>query len=478
MEKLIPKTDKSGFFVTLATVTKGVTGSTTLVTVRYPDRTEEKFLIDCGLYTETEYEKENENFPFNPEEIDFAVITHMHMDHAGRIPLLVKKGFKNSIYMTRSSKELAPIALDNSAEIHLQEAREKSKTPLYYKEDVLESLRFIEGKPYNAPFYEGKDNNIVIRLFKNAHIVGAAFVLVTIRLPWYLQVNAAYKNEVINILFTGDYNVRNAFYETPTLPDQVLDLPLTVMCESTYGLTETSQIEEKFEKDLKNYVKQHKKIIIPVAALSKTQELLLRLRKIQESGFNLPQIYLDGKLAIDYTYKWRELDEIPQDKEYFLPKGLKIISHTERDKVIAEKDCIVLTTSSMATHGPAKEHIPAILERQDGIVYFCSYCAEDTLGRYLMDTKADEEVELIDGRVIKKKCLIDNTLEMSSHAKADQIVDFLKKFNNLKLVVFNHGDEDAKIKMVERMREKAPSTILQNNKIYLNEFGFVKEVNK
>ena len=132
----------------------------------------------------------------------------------------------------------------------------------------------------------------------------------------------------------------------------------------------------------------------------------------------------------------------------------------------------------MATHGPAKEHIPAILERQDGIVYFCSYCAEDTLGRYLMDTKADEEVELIDGRVIKKKCLIDNTLEMSSHAKADQIVDFLKKFNNLKLVVFNHGDEDAKIKMVERMRGKAPSTILQNNKIYLNEFGFVKEVNK
>ena len=145
----MPRTD---FYVDIISDVETVTGSTTIVKVVYPNRETDIFLVDCGLFQGSEeLEKKNKKFIFEPEDIDFVLLTHMHMDHAGRLPFLVKNGFSGNIYMTRSSRKIAYLALMNSAEIQMRE----STMPLYTGEDVLDTLKFIEEVDYK------KENGII-----------------------------------------------------------------------------------------------------------------------------------------------------------------------------------------------------------------------------------------------------------------------------------------------------------------------------
>lgn len=474
MDHLINLKQKDNFFVEIISNTEEVTGSCMTVRVHYPDKVVESFFVDCGLFQEKEHEKYNWSLPEDLDNLDFGLLTHIHMDHAGRIPFLTRFGWDKPIYMTETSKILSFSAFRNSAQIQDEESRKNEHYPLYTSEQLSDTFNVLVSRQYNETFVPSETSRLKITFFKNAHLVGAAFILVRAILPENLRKD--YGQNEINILFCGDYNTKNIFYETPDLPSEVLDLPITLISEATYGTTLRKDVEVKFEKDIIRYIKEGKKIVIPVAALNKAQEVLLRLKQM-ENKVKMPKIYFDGNLASEYTIKYPSLGEIPDNLKNFKPRNFIQVNNTNRDEAILSKTGIIVTTSSMATHGPAQTHIPAILENANGVIYFVSYCAENTLGRDLLDAKDEEFVIVNNSYELKKKCIIDSTTEMSSHAKADELITFIQKFKNLKLVIVNHGEEEVKEQFISNLLSlDIPSVNLGRAKVNINQYGFIKRL--
>lgn len=476
MQPLINLKQKDDFFVEIISDTEEVTGSCITVRFHFPDKVVESFFVDCGLFQEKEHEKYNWSLPEDLDNLDFGLLTHIHMDHAGRIPFLTRFGWDKPIYMTETSKTLSFSAFKNSALIQEVESMKNRQYPLYTREQLPDTFQVLVSRQYNETFVPTETSRLKITFFKNAHLPGAAFILVRAILPEKLRKD--YGQNEINILFCGDYNTKNIFYETPDLPSEVLDLPITLISEATYGTTLRKDVEIKFEKDIIRYIKEGKKIVIPVAALNKAQEVLLRLKQI-ENKVKMPKIYFDGNLASEYTDKYPSLSEIPDNLKNFKPRNFIQVNNTNRDEAISSKTGIIVTTSAMATHGPAQTHIPAILENANGVIYFVSYCAENTFGRDLLDAKDEEFVTVNNSYELKKNCIIDSTTEMSSHAKADELISFIQKFKNLKLVIVNHGEERIKEKFISNLLSlDIPSVNLGRAKVNINQYGFIKRLER
>ena len=166
----------------------------------------------------------------------------------------------------------------------------------------------------------------------------------------------------------------------------------------------------------------------------------------------------------------------------FLPYGLKFINSDNREIVLKkEGPKIVLTSSGMGSYGPAQMHIPAVLARKNGLIHFTGYMAENTLGRRLKDTKNGEAVS-VGGIIIKKRGEVQYTTEFSSHAKADEMIEFLNQFKNIKVILLNHGERNTKIAFAGRILEEVNAKnigILGEEYAYrINPYGLVKVLPK
>jgi len=161
------KNNKADMYLDMIALHKEVTGSCILCKVRLPNRETLKFIVDCGLFQEEKYNFSNYSFPFEPSEIDFALVTHTHIDHIGRIPKLYKDGFKGKTYTNLLAAELMPIALNNTAEILSSNIQKNSKKkvivdssipvfdtskPLFYNEDVANAMENVVGIDFNKTF--------------------------------------------------------------------------------------------------------------------------------------------------------------------------------------------------------------------------------------------------------------------------------------------------------------------------------------
>lgn len=230
---------KERFYVDIMALQPEVTGSCNLVIVNYPNGEKTRFIVDCGLFQESEYSKYNECFPFNAENIEFCAITHNHVDHTGRLPLLVKKGFTGEIYTSKATAILLPLALADSYKVLKDVAKRNNTKQLYSESDVAETLRHVSA----TDFTKSVDINPNIRLtmFKNGHLIGATLILIQVRYKGYPN---------INLLFTGDYNNKNIFFNIPKLRKAVKRLPLTIIQESTYGTTNSDEVTECFEENV------------------------------------------------------------------------------------------------------------------------------------------------------------------------------------------------------------------------------------
>ena len=206
---------KSRFYVDIMNLHHGVTGSCHICNVRFPNDENLMFLVDCGLFQGEDSEELNASFPFKAEKISFCLITHNHVDHIGRLPLLVKNFFSGKIYATDTTTKLMENALYDSCSV----LRSKNDSQgLYDEEDVQKTLELCVPCDYD----EGVQvhPNIKAYFFRNDHLPGAASILVQI----------VYNGEEpINILFTGDYCKNNVFLYESYIPHWVLDLPLTIV---------------------------------------------------------------------------------------------------------------------------------------------------------------------------------------------------------------------------------------------------------
>ena len=427
---------KERFYADIMALQPEVTGSCNLVIIKYPNGESTKFITDCGLFQERDYQEYNRSFPFDSDNIDFVLVTHNHVDHVGRLPLLDKNGYGGKIYTSKQTEIFLPLALYDSHKVLKDIAKRNHVKPLYDETNVANTLRKVVGCDYEQPIYV--DKNIKATFFKNGHLIGAALILVQISYPGY---------EDINILFTGDYNNQNIFFDVPNLPDWVLDLPLTIVQESTYGYMESTEIKPEIQNNIMSCIAKGKTALCMVFSLGRCQEILYMLKCMQKTGkisSEVP-IYLDGRLAIQYTklYCRAELD-LKEDMLDFLPNNLIYVDKESRPNLLDDDSCkIIVTTSGMGTYGPAQVYIPSYISKEGCLIQFTGYTAEGTLGRKLRDTSKGEIITS-EGLIKRKYADVEYTNEMSAHAKADEMLEFLKQFSNLKLVLVNHGEIKSK----------------------------------
>lgn len=426
------------FYVDVMALHKEVTGSCILNIIKFPDGTTKRVLVDCGLFHENEYAEYNKAFPFDAEKIDHVIVTHNHIDHTGRLPMLIKNGYHGDIHMSYTTAKLIDKALEDSYKVLKNKAKMAHEPQLYSDTDVEETLKLVKGHPYEESIW--LDNNIKITFFMNGHLPGAVCILMQIK---YRDVSHKYYED-INLFFTGDYNNKNIFFDVNPIPKWVHQLPITIIQEATYGDMVSTELKQVFEENILNAVAASKEIIIPVFSLGRSQEIIYILKKLQDAGKLSKEvpIYYDGKLGMRYTslYLRDGLDNREECKD-FLPENFSYVTSPDTRDTIIEDGIpkIILTTSGMGSYGPAQTYLPAYLKRSNALIHFTGYVAKDTLGRRLYDCMKEDKVE-VSGLQVKKLADVEFTTEFSAHAKADELVDFLRPFENIRLVLVNHGD--------------------------------------
>lgn len=468
--------EKCRFYVDLIAQHSEVTGSCFLLVIKIPGEKQAiKGIVDCGLFQERKYEELNQTFSFNANEVKFVLLTHAHMDHIGRVPKLVKEGFEGYIFCTKDTAKLMPEAFENGYKVFKKNAklRHQPNLVLYDEKDILEAvdrtcpLEYMEEMQIHE--------NVKVTFIPNGHLIGAAMILIDIY---------DYDGNHINLLFTGDYNNDNVFLNNHEIPKEILDKNINIITESTYSATTTVEQPKVFEENVAEAVQQKKVVIIPAFALGRSQEVLYQLKKMQDNGKiseNTP-IYLDGNLAMTYTslYEKGELN-IKHSMLKFEPKNLNFVtSDVLRNKLVNDDECkIIVTTSGMGKHGPARMYIPNVIEKKNALIHFTGYCTEGTFGRILKDTPEADEI-MLGGLLLKRNAQIEFTSEFSSHARSNEVIDLIKKFRKIESVIVNHGSIANKIACAKSIHKEVQTKkvgIIDSTVVFrVGKYGVIKTI--
>ena len=410
-----------------------------------------KILIDCGLQQGRD-EYNGNALDFAANQIDYVVVTHAHIDHSGRIPLLVKEGFTGEIYTTRLTANLLSIMLRDSA--HIQEsdaqwANQKGKRagrpavePLYTLADAEAALQMIQRKEYGQTFdlCEG----VQVRFNDAGHLLGSSAVEI-----WATEGGVTKK-----IVFSGDLgNVDQPVIRDPQFVDQA-DY---VVMESTYG-DKNHEPPESYTQALAELIddvfSKGGNIIIPSFAVGRTQELLYFIREIKQEGLvkSVPNftVCVDSPLAVEATTVYAGdlrgyLDEeaiavVQGGDNLFTFPGLTLSRTSEESKALnADKTSkIIISASGMCDAGRIRHHLKHNLWRPECAVVFVGYQGEGTLGRRLLE--GAKSVKLF-GEEIAVKARIINFPGLSSHADRDHLIQWAERFSPKPEQIFVvHGD--------------------------------------
>ena len=422
-----------------------VTGSFILNEVKLPTTTV-KFSVDCGLFQEKNYELENDKFIVSPDSLDFVALTHNHVDHNGRLPYLVRHGFSGSIYTTNVTKAILGLSLDDNVRVLKRRFRESKME--YDFNDVANTLDLVVGCDFNQ--YVDASEHIRLYFNMNGHLFGAATVLAEIHYP---------RTTNTYILYSGDYNNKNMFFYVSPLRKWITELPINVVIESTYGTMNSRDIKKVFSENVTSALEDDKTIVLPVFSLGRAQEILYVLKRMQMEGLidvNIP-IYYDGKLSFDYTNAITKMQEdgmlhFYEDKIDFMPENVtKIRDPIARGRVINDHNPkIIVTTSGNGSYGSAQIYIKELIQRRNVLIHFTGFCTEDSLGYELKATPKMETVWVCGAKVLKLAD-VEFTSEFSAHAKADELIGFLRQFKDLRSVLVTHGTMGSKDAFAERI---------------------------
>ncbi|KMT21726.1 MBL fold metallo-hydrolase [Clostridium cylindrosporum] len=412
-----------------------------------------KFLIDCGLFHGEEEEKNKERFPFNPNELDFVILTHAHIDHSGRIPLLYKRGFKGTIYCTQATGDLIKIMLRDSAHIQISETEWENKKrqqkkldlvePLYDFDDVELALENVHTIPYNYIFKI--DSNIHINLKDAGHLLGSSIV--------ELFVHDRKVNK--KVVFTGDLGNLNI----PIIKDhEYINEADYLIVESTYGNRLHKPIEESnsLYNIIVDTIQRGGNVIIPSFAVGRTQELLYILNNYidieKRSRLQDVDIYVDSPLATAATEIFREhmecfdeetlkkldIDNFPLDFN-----NLTFTSSKEASIRLAyKKGVVIISSSGMCDAGRIKHHLKSNIEDENSSIVFVGYQASGTLGRRILD--GEKRVKIF-GESLNVKAKIHEFPGLSGHADMDGLIHWIKSIKDgvRGKIFLTHGDVDA-----------------------------------
>ena len=424
-----------------------------------------RILIDCGLQQGRD-EVDNRSLPFAPGSIDYVLITHAHIDHSGRVPMLIKNGFQGRILTTRLTAQLMSIMLQDSAHIQESDAEYKNRKnrragrpeeePLYTVADAQRVPEFIDTCEYGQPVHlcDGVD-----AVFIDAgHLLGSASIRLTL----------TEGGQTRTIVFSGDIgNVDQPIIRDP----QFFTGADYVVMESTYGdrnHTEVWSYTGQLAQIIDETLGKGGNVVIPSFAVGRTQELLYFIREIKDQGLvtsvpNFP-VYVDSPLAKSATtifcgdlrdYLDEDALELVKDGTHmFNFPGLHLTETVDESKSLNEDHTpkVIISASGMCDAGRIRHHLKHNLWRPECTVVFVGYQAEGSLGRRLLNGVGS--VKLF-GEEIAVRARIVNFHGLSSHADRDGLRRWIEHFSPRPRQVFVvHGDQEVTEVYANTLREK------------------------
>lgn len=458
--------------------TTSVTGSCHLITTE-----NHKLLLDCGLFQgSNELEQLNwEPFDFNPEEIECVLLSHAHIDHCGRIPLLVKRGFRGRIYCTDATADLLTIMLRDCASIMEKEAEWTNRKnmraggplvePLYTMADVEAALSLVTPVLYNQLIAL---NGSLKAVFNDAgHILGSAII------ELFIQEG----DDVTKLVYSGDLGMKGR----PILRDPTFIKKADfVIMEATYGSrvheSNSDSIDKLIEIILKT-VRRGGNVIIPSFAVGRTQELIYQLNRFYEGHSEYQKelssimVYVDSPMATSATEIFRRNAQVfdEETREYILRgdhpldfKNLKFTRSVEESVALNhdQNPKIIISSSGMCEAGRIKHHLKHNLWNPKSSIVFVGYQAEGTLGRSIV--KGDKRVTIF-GEKIQVEAEIYNLEGFSGHADRDGLLEWVSGFQKKPGRIFLvHGEEEAKKAFAKTVKDALDidCTVVRGNTEY------------
>ncbi|HEY8401727.1 MAG TPA: MBL fold metallo-hydrolase [Cytophagaceae bacterium] len=413
-----------------------VTGSKFLLTLDHY-----KVLIDCGLFQGIKYLRSlnRDPLPVNISEIDSVLLTHAHLDHSGYLPLLVKSGYKNEIYMTGPTQQLAAIVLKDSAKIQEEDADKANREgyskhspalPLYTEKEVeacFKQFRVVEPESWVS-----LDEKIQFRYRKNGHILGSC----------YLEI--AYDGKIF--VFSGDVGRKETLVlEKPLTPERADVL----VVESTYGnrVHKKTSPEDELCDIIHEAIENKGNILISSFAIGRAQELMVVLQRLKKQK-RIPDIpiYLDSPMSSEAT---KVLFQNPHWHKLSYEECLAIAEDVFFVKTVEDSTAvmnipgskIVIAASGMLAGGRILNYLKEYIEDARNTILLVGYQAEGTRGKALKD--GAEEIK-IHGQYYKVKAGVRELNTLSAHADKEELIDWVKNIKTPPAYVFLvHGENDA-----------------------------------
>jgi metallo-beta-lactamase family protein len=433
--------------------TTGVTGSCHMI---YTDN--HRILLDCGQFQggKAQDRLNYEEFPFDPKEIEAVVLSHAHIDHCGRLPLLVNRGFTGKIYCTKPTADLLPIMLRDSGYIHEKEAEWQNKKgarkgrppvePLYTVEDAERSLSLITPVLYDQII---EINDEMTICFNDAgHILGSAITEL-----WVKEDEKSTK-----IVFSGDLGMR----DRPILRDPVyIKKADYVIMESTYGnrLHPDNVMDiQRLLNVIMRTVKRGGTVVIPSFAVGRTQEMIYELNKFYDNNPDIYKelrdikVYIDSPMATSATQVFSENAAVfDEEARNYIMNGddplkfanLVFTKSTEESQALNNNSDpkIVISASGMCEAGRIRHHLKHNLWDPKSSIVFVGYQAEGTLGRKIIE--GAKSVNIF-GEEVQVNAEIVNLEGFSGHADRDGLTDWMNHFTTSPKVFLVHGEKEAK----------------------------------
>lgn len=408
-----------------------------------------RILVDCGLFQGCDFceEANYEPFAFNPAEIPVLLVTHAHIDHIGRIPKLVKDGFRGKIISTAATKDLSELLLRDSMELLAHDAKRRGREALYDEGDVSQALSLWDTHPYHEAFELPGGYSAV---FLNAeHILGSAMIQIS--------------REGRSILFTGDlgndYSLLVGPLDTPQSPTYMLT-------ESVYGdkkNTDNDIRTDKLERTIERTLARGGTLLIPAFSTERTQDLIYEIRMLMQ-GSRVPPVavYVDSPLASEVTRVFSAHPEyfrpeitarVAAGEQLFSFPQLRFVSSSEESARLLDdpKPKIVIAGSGMSHGGRVLAHEARLLPDAKNTILVVGYQAAGSLGRQLIEGAHDIEIH---GKKIPVRATIETNFGYSAHRDVDGLVEFAhRSIGSLKRVFVAMGEPKSAAFLTQRLRD-------------------------
>lgn len=453
-----------------------VTGSCHILKIK-----NKTILLDCGLFQgKDEKERGNERFSFDPEKIDYVILSHAHIDHSGRIPLLYKLGFRGRVLCTEATKDLCSVMLPDSGHIQEMEIEWRNRKRIRQGLGLLEPLYDAQTASMSMKQFFGYSYDEWIKLFEDCkirfrdggHLLGSAIVEIVFK--------DDEKSEEKTIVYTGDLgNISIPIIKDPTTIEHADYL----LMETTYGDRLHKSISSEFS-ELANIIKETFKrggnVIIPSFAVGRAQEVLYAINRfIKNNELKDISVYVDSPLSAESTEIFKKHSNIFDEEAAALIekgenplsfKGLTFVKSAEESVILNKKQsgAVIISASGMCDAGRIKHHLKHNLWRKECSVVFVGYQAEGTLGRAIVD--GVRKVKIF-GEEIAVNAKIYKFEGLSGHADRMGLINWVSNFKTKpEKILLVHGDKEARESFNELLHSKGyDSSIMQLGDVFTSD---------